>query len=355
MQRQRDAVGPRVFIHYPAGVRSGGPEALYQLCDALISSGVEAMLVPLEGKSGTDDTSDYGRYESAYSSTVPDAEDVIVVLPEIAISHARLFSRARVVIWWLSVDFAEPYLHRLAVARGERSRSGRVAHLVHVAAPWRPELRAGAVRALLPTLSHCAQSTYAVSYLYAHEGVVANDLSDYIQSAGDHADDTTTSRPRVPGSVAYNPAKGRDYLQALRDLAPELTWRPVQGLSREQVVEMLGEVEVYIDLGHHPGRDRIPREAALSGCVVVVARRGSAAFPQDMPIQDSLRIRISPSVGETAEQARKVLDTVLADPEPWRRGQDEYRRQIRGQEAVFRREVRRIFVEGELVAPTSRH
>ena len=37
----------RVFVHYPAGVRSGGPEALHQLCEALTTAGVEASLVPL--------------------------------------------------------------------------------------------------------------------------------------------------------------------------------------------------------------------------------------------------------------------------------------------------------------------
>jgi len=348
-----DPRGSRVFILYPAGVRTGGPEALFQLCDALISVGVEARMVPLDGTRGFDDTA-YDDYQRAFAQEVPDEDDVVVVLPEIAVSRARGYARARVVIWWLSIDFAEPYRHRLEVARGERSVVGRAVRLLHVASPWRPELPERVVRRLLRSVSHCAQSTYAVTYLLAHEGVVANDLSDYIHSAARSPEEPAPSRARVPRSVAYNPAKGAVYLDALRELAPDITWRPVQGMTRAQVTQLLGEVEAYVDLGHHPGKDRIPREAALEGCVVIVARRGSAAFPQDVPIQDALRVTVSPTVAETAESARRVLETVLADPEPWRRGQDEYRRQIRGQEEVFRREVQRIFLGGELVAPASR-
>lgn len=345
------AAGDRIFILYPAGVRSGGAEALHQLCDALVSEGVEASMVPLRDTAGADNVPDYGRYRCVFATEVPDEDGVVVVLPEIAISAAWGFDRARVVVWWLSIDFAEPYRHRLAVARGERSVLGRVAHLLQVAAPWRAERSSRALRGLLPTLSHCAQSTYAVVHLRAHEGLVANDLSDYLHAADWPAGDTAGGDRRAPRSVAYNPAKGGAFYDALRDLAPDLAWRPVQGLDRVEVGDLLRDTEVYLDLGHHPGKDRIPREAALAGCVVVAARRGSAAFPQDMPIQDELRVDTTRSVRETARRAWRLLDEVLADPEPWRRGQEDYRRQIRDQEEVFRREVRRVFLGGELVAP----
>jgi len=33
--------------------------------------------------------------------------------------------------------------------------------------------------------------------------------------------------------------------------------------------------QVYIDFGHHPGQDRLPREAVQCGCVVITGKRGS--------------------------------------------------------------------------------
>ena len=62
-------------------------------------------------------------------------------------------------------------------------------------------------------------------------------------------------------------------------------------LSPEQVQAMLKKAKVYIDFGGHPGMDRIPREAALAGCIVVTNREGSAAFRQDVPIPSQYKIQ----------------------------------------------------------------
>ena len=40
----------------------------------------------------------------------------------------------------------------------------------------------------------------------------------------------------------------------------------------------------YIDFGPHPGMDRLPREAALAGCVVIINREGAANFESDVPL-----------------------------------------------------------------------
>ena len=50
------------------------------------------------------------------------------------------------------------------------------------------------------------------------------------------------------------------------------------------------KAKVYIDFGNHPGKDRFPREAVACGCRVITGRRGAAAFDQDVPIDDQLRI-----------------------------------------------------------------
>ena len=41
------ALYSRVFVYYPRGVETGGPEALHQLVDSLRRLKVEAFLVPI--------------------------------------------------------------------------------------------------------------------------------------------------------------------------------------------------------------------------------------------------------------------------------------------------------------------
>ena len=67
-------------------------------------------------------------------------------------------------------------------------------------------------------------------------------------------------------------------------LAPDIEWRPIEKMTPAQVQELLAQAKIYIDFGNHPGRDRIPREAAISGCVVITGKRGAAANDIDINI-----------------------------------------------------------------------
>ena len=45
----------------------------------------------------------------------------------------------------------------------------------------------------------------------------------------------------------------------------------------------------YIDFGPHPGMDRLPREAALAGCIVLTNREGAANFAKDVPLPEEFK------------------------------------------------------------------
>lgn len=55
-------------------------------------------------------------------------------------------------------------------------------------------------------------------------------------------------------------------------------------MTTQQIIKILDESMVYIDFGNHPGKDRIPREAALRNCIVMTNKSGSAANDIDIPI-----------------------------------------------------------------------
>ena len=86
-----------------------------------------------------------------------------------------------------------------------------------------------------------------------------------------------------------------------KQLVPILAERghSVVGMTRSEVVSTLQGCGIYLDLGHHPGKDRMPREAALSGALTVVARRGSGAFFADVPVPWEHKITPGRDEGET--------------------------------------------------------
>ncbi|WP_227753503.1 hypothetical protein [Ramlibacter aquaticus] len=92
--------------------------------------------------------------------------------------------------------------------------------------------------------------------------------------------------------ILYNPLKGAPVTARLMAAFPQWTFRPLRGLDRTQLAQAFLGAKLYIDFGHHPGKDRLPREAALHGCCVITARQGSAANAVDLPIPQECKFDV---------------------------------------------------------------
>jgi hypothetical protein len=309
-----------VYVYVYRGVRSGGPEAIHQLVHELGEQGVEAFLVPLPETVGWPEVEAYAHYGCRYADRAPDSPDTVVVLPEVAMSVASHHKHSRCVVWWLSVDHAELYtLER-----------------------WTNPRR---IRRLLDTTRHVVQSAYALDVVTNRESLAAQMLSDYVTTSPGGPGDP------APRAVAFNPARGERFTAAAQALAPDLDWRPVAGLDRGQVDDLLRTTGVYLDLGTHPGKDRIPREAALGGCVVVVSRTGSAAYAEDVPLPEDHKVPLTDDPGEVARRVVPLLRSVLADRSSHLAAQRPYVEAIGREREVFRQEVA-AFVEMVNGAPS---
>jgi hypothetical protein len=304
-----------VYIYVLRGQRSGGLEALHQLAHELMALGVEARLVASPESRGLPEEPAYAGYGCTYAEAIPDSPSSVVVVPEIAISVLADYPRSRKAIWWLSVDFGEPYNDH----------------------PWTSTER---LRALIRDSHHCAQSEYARVEIARRERVTLQMLSDYTVFSGGAAHGSDDG----PGSVAYNALRGGELTDLVRAKATHLAWRPIENLSRSGVDDLLRRTTVYLDLGSHPGKDRIPREAALAGCVVVVGRTGSAAYDEDVPLAGDHKVDLDRAADEVANDVAARLDRIVADPAPHREAQRGYVDRIRREREVFRQEVE-AFVE----------
>ena len=82
-------------------------------------------------------------------------------------------------------------------------------------------------------------------------------------------------------------------------------------MTREQVVEALKQTLVYIDFGHHPGKDRVPREAIASNAVIFVNDQGAASHYLDYPLDDFYKFS-APDVysGSLLQKVKQVIANV---------------------------------------------
>ena len=105
--------------------------------------------------------------------------------------------------------------------------------------------------------------------------------------------------------------------------------------------ELLGTSKVYIDFGNHPGKDRIPREAAIMGCCVITGKRGSAYFHEDVMIPDEYkfedRLDAIPSIVELIQNCMTNYEERLLDFE-------QYRAYIKNEQKQFSKDVESVFM-----------
>ena len=254
-----------VYILAPANFASGGPELLHQLGYKLNLLGFEASMYYMGFQEGVDPVCpQYKKYHVPTSYRIKCDGQTVVIVPELGISlvHDLKDAPAKLVIWWLSVDNAHYTEQDLDAIKKN------------------------------PAILHLAQSMYAYNFLTEQLKIAPNRvfyLSDYINS--DFLLSTTRfETEQRSDTVLFNPQKGFSRTSELISGANyKIKWQALRGLTPSQMIEAMKETKVYIDFGNHPGKDRIPREAALCGCCVITNREGSARNAVDVPIPDSCK------------------------------------------------------------------
>ena len=99
---------------------------------------------------------------------------------------------------------------------------------------------------------------------------------------------------------------------------------------------------MYIDFGHHPGKDRLPREAAMSMCAIMTGRRGSAKYDEDVPIPRKYKY------DENDTSMRSIVDGVKCLLHNYDTCIDEfenYRNSIKQEKSIFSSQVAAMFID----------
>lgn len=334
---------PRILVATPIGVRTGGPEACYQLAAMASELGWEAALLPINGYEGNVPEPEYGRYGCEIVGRLPPGSEAHVVVPELWPTAALRIGRHRTTMWWLSVDYSPLRSARRWVQRtqpdlhinGERS-SGRGKGQIplgrrprHLAS--RTRLSAADFTMRRRSFLHAAQSYYALRFCSEVLNTRPVLMSDYLRPI-----DVPMTWRGGNGVVWFNGAKGREVIQELAKLAPDVVFKAIAGMSYDEVLDSLIQGSLYLEAGHLPGRDRLPREAARLGLPVIVLERGAGMKSGDFPHLENFRIPIAQ--GWKAEVIAKLRST-LHDPVAASAAQRKFQEWVGADRSRFRSEV----------------
>ena len=322
-----------VRVYYPRGLQTGGPEALHQLVDSLRGMGVDAALMPLPGTEDRDRVPGYESYDAPEASMPHVSSTCGVVVPEVWHKALKL-EYENLLCWWLSVDNSAFF----AASRSWRFRQ-ELSDSRHVllTAYAREKARRTAYAKHIRQARHLAQSVYAQQQLSINLKIPSDMLSDYTTFAAIDRELSASSRP----VIAFNPAKGGHLAHQVRDqFSGTVEWVSLNSMDRTQLQSALLRTDIYLELGHQPGKDRLPREAAACGAVVLALQRGSGAVPSDVAIPTQHKIS---DEGDIPKKAVALIRRVLADLVAHHALQADYRKKVASERTTFNREVAEVF------------
>lgn len=304
---------------------TGGPELLHQLVHQLRILRHQAYIAyyPFDQQFSCPEA--YQGYDVPQTSFL-DLPNVFIIVPETATRFLKHLKHAKAAVWWLSVD------NYFCVQRQSRLTDliMRYKTLVSHRLPLRS----------LHKFTHFSQSQYASEFL-AKYGINSMPLTDYLGKAHLESRDIKSSRLNI---VVYNPKKGAKQTIRLREANPDIEFIPIQNMTSYQVAELLSRAKIYMDFGHHPGKDRPPREAALAGCCVITGRQGSAKYFADVSIPDEFKL--DDTTESYISSFRPLVQKIFSDFDEYSTRFELYRDKIRQEPIIFCQQVESIFGHG---------
>jgi hypothetical protein len=303
---------------------TGGPELLHQLVHELREIGRNAHIAYYPFEQTFDCPEPYKKYNAPQAPLI-DEPDTFVLVPESATWILKRLNKAKVGVWWLSVDNYFLAQHQSVVK-----------DIYH---RYRSLVRGRVPLYRMRHLFHYTQSHYAKAFLEKVD-ISSTLLTDYLGS--DHLIQPFARGMKVKEDiVAFNPKKGQKQIKALIKAYPKTRFVPIQDMTPKQVAELLGRAKVYVDFGHHPGKDRPPREAAMAGCCVITGLVGSARYGEDVAIPD--KYKLDDRRGDYIKEFGRLVDEIFGDFDRHAKDFDGYRSRILAEPETFRRQVAEIF------------
>lgn len=323
-----------IYIYCLAGVKSGGPELLHQLSYQLKNFGFDCSMVYYGKKDEIESTNpEFLKYNPVeiMESEVIDKETSLVIVPETSIFHLNKFKKVKKAIWWLSVDNYTQW----ATPKGRYKAFGALKVFTH------PFLMINAYKTVKSADYHLCQSYYSKIYVEQKQKINSDRvfmLSDYISD--NYLKDVNNQHKE--DIVAFFPRKGYAITKKLMEQGKDITWVPIQNMTSEQVQSLLLRCKVYIDFGHFPGKDRVPREAAMCKCCVITGKYGASYYSEDLPILEKYKFE---RPVDDADKILKLIHECLKNYEINSKDFDSYRKVIRREKDVFVNQVKELFIE----------
>ena len=297
----------RIYLMSPPAVSTGGPEALHQLGFILktaLNKDIEIFYYPSIIQNPIH--KNYEKYSLNFTNSIEDSSDNLIIIPEYFnfLIKTLDYNKIKKAIWWLSIDNYIGSRFRSKNSKLLRSIYKIPFNLIDNINSFTNYYfgiytieeylkliykfkNFNNLRELKQADFHLAQSNYAYNYLKNKFDLVEY-LSDFIRD--DLLYNIDLSKTKKENIICYNPQKSNRFMNLLIKKT-SFKFIPLINLDNRKIKEILLKSKIYMDIGSHPGKDRLPREACLLGNCVITNIKGSALNYEDISIPNEFKFR----------------------------------------------------------------
>ena len=260
----------------PGSLATGGTEGIHNLVRELNKhADINASIWYINGEP----PKEFAEYKCDYTLRLPDEFDGALIFPEVWANKITQspYREFTVAVNWQGVD-----VYNWHTPEAERGRFLQRKDAIHIVG-----------------------SEYAKDFLQQF-GIKPLKVSDCINKEFLAVDYEGVQRSNV---VLYNPigvklTKFQRAVMARCTTELGIQFHPLEGYTRQELIEIFKHSKLYIDFGVFSGRERLPREAVMCGCCILTSKLATAGYFKDNSIPDEYKL-------DNIDRAIQMIDHIL--------------------------------------------
>ena len=334
----------KIYVMAPENYSSGGVELSHQLVDYLRKKNKDASIVYIDiikqqiSNAGII-TQSYQNYNIEVDISIHDLEDNVLIIPESYLFFIKKYQNIQICCWWMSVDNFYAYNASLKDdIKLSRTIFGIIRKFICYK-KYKDHIGLSGVKSKDTRLCHFYQATYIQHFLYKNGFNKIFPLSDYLNTEILNYAQNDILKEDL---ILYNPRKGFKYTKKIIKSLPYYNFIPLIDFNREQLNCLFDRAKLYIDFGSFPGKDRLPREAAIHNCCIVTGKFGASKYFEDLPINGKYKVDINRKNG--INEAVEKIDFVVKNYEIAIKDFDYFRKSIKNEQSIFYDQIANIFL-----------
>jgi len=344
-----------LYVLAPSKTSTGGPEGLHQLaynCQKFFK--VTTRMVYLPSSHNDPVHKNYRGFKLKFTNKIQDNSNNVLIIPEqyIYLQYSLQFKKIKKIIWWLSLDNYFGFKFRSENSKYVRSIIKLPYNLINLfnkitnyyfgILTFQDYLKTlfflgnfSKYKEVNQAHLHIMQSHYAYEY-FKNRLPNVKLLYDYQREP--IIKSLTKTVKKKKDIICYS-NKSNDFIKLIKSHT-KLKFIPLIGLNSKEIIDVFKKTKIYLDFGYHPGKDRMPREAALFDNCIITNRRGSAKNNVDIPINRKFKFKEKYS---NLNEIKNTLNYILKNYKKEILKFRFYKKKILEEKTVFKKQLSSIF------------